>query len=503
MNRIQKISGFAALVLILLVSFVWYLKPIDLKLFLGTWSEKFHKAALKPMALPISDLIRSRAASELNQLDLILPQYYMYDSNEIFALAKYSENCGLRPREFKNTALSKTWIWTAALCENKILPTNFFLSAPFLHPSGQSFTKLGVLNKMIPLTEQLSKTLSLSEVLQLEYNLNTINLNDLKKLSDKINFILTSDHVFLLKEQDYANQIYEVFTRQDWDQFIDQQNFKFITDKNLALKCLENFVDGCWVEKNSWSTRLIQSLSALLVLSLFGGFAAVTYFIQKNKKLKQVEDEKRKFALQMLTHELRTPAMTLTFLVENMRHDFDQLTEKSKVDFMKICSEVVRLQHMTKMSYQYLQTDQLTDDLKLNASEKNLLDYLSHVNENFAIISSAKQVNLTIDWVWFDMCIQNLIRNALNHGKAPFQFKIEVGPQQLVLSVIDHAQILINNAELFEAFKKTQSSHGLGLGLSLVQKILKALKLELQVVREPFTEFKILIPREYYAYTPS
>lgn len=505
MSRVQKVFAFLVFIIFFIFFLDSYLKPVDFKFFLHSWAQTFQKSASLQIQLPISDLIRSRNEAELNQVDLFLPHYFKYEYTEITALQKFTENC----EKIKNTVISKelakAWALQEAICHNKTLDLSFFQQAPFLHPSGQSYTKMAVVHKIISFNESLKNTLTLKEIIELEFKLNKLSLSQIDQLKDKTHFLVTNDFVFLLKEREYANQIYEVYSTEDWEHFLKNQDFTYQANEKAAARCLEVFGEGCWVEKQSLSSRIIQLLAVLLILSIIVVLCLYFFFSRKNMKLKIQEEEKRKFALQMLTHELRTPATSLSFLVENIRRDFDQLNEKHKVDFMKICDEVFRLQNMTRISYQYLQTDSLKEDLKLNLIEKDLLDYLQNINEKFKnkiyISSSHSKINLKIDWFWIDICLQNLLRNAFEHGKENVQIQIEVNPRTLCLSVVDDGNIQIPEENLFEAFKKNHESSGMGLGLSLVKKILTTIQINLHFKAQPKTEFKLTISRDIYEYT--
>ena len=152
-----------------------------------------------------------------------MPHYFKYDYNEIAALQKFTENCENVKNRTVSKALAKAWAFQEAICYNKPLELSFFQYLFFLHPSGQSYTKMGVIHKIISFNDSLKNTLTLKEAIELEFKLNKLTLNQIDQLKDKTNFLVTNDFVFLLKEREYANQIYEAYSTEDWEHFLKNQ----------------------------------------------------------------------------------------------------------------------------------------------------------------------------------------------------------------------------------------------------------------------------------------
>jgi len=160
---------------------------------------------------------------------------------------------------------------------------------------------------------------------------------------------------------------------------------------------------------------------------------------------------------------------------------------------------------MTKTSYQYLQTDTLTENFKVNLVLKNFNSYFQSLTDKhknmIELQMNCRELEIRFDWFWLVLCLQNLLRNAFEHGAGKVSLKVQASEKQLSLSVIDEGRMQIPAEDLFRPFKKNHQSHGLGLGLSIVHKILSFLHVELKYISEPQTEFKIIIPRKHYEYT--
>ena len=78
----------------------------------------------------------------------------------------------------------------------------------------------------------------------------------------------------------------------------------------------------------------------------------------------------RRFALQMLTHELRTPIAGLAGVVEGLRRDFDRLPESAQDRFGDLAGGVSRLRQLAEASRHYLSAERL--DLRRRAAAVHL-----------------------------------------------------------------------------------------------------------------------------------
>ena len=488
----------AGLTLILLgtgLALYHYSKPNDLQSFLQTWSSEFKTNYNVKGELNLSDILKSRASAELRNIHKSLPHFQDYNENDIQDLARYAKSCS-QINTSPPAALKKAWQWHQSVCTTKKPELRFYQTSPFMHPSGQSYSKLAI-DENFESLKNVENQLHIAEVLKLESFV-------LEALINKESIVLNKDSVFIFVENESSNAIFKVYSTSDWNHFLSQQDFDYKTTINQ--QCLQKAGIGCWIEKKSRSFKIIEVLLiGFLILGLFA-FGLFIYYFNNNRQLKKAEEKKRKFALQMLTHELRTPAASLSFLTENIRTDFDQLPENHKENFMRVFDEVLRLQNTTKVSYQYLQTDALKEQLiKPKIEKRDLINYLQNLsqkeNYEFYFKSDLKKLSLAIDWFWLDICLQNLIRNAHEHGVKPVQVEIEIQNSHLIIWVIDQGQTNLDIGTMTEAFHKSAQSKGLGLGLSIVKNILSNLKLELLLQTKPKTQLGIKINRGAYEYT--
>lgn len=88
-----------------------------------------------------------------------------------------------------------------------------------------------------------------------------------------------------------------------------------------------------------------------------------------------------------------------------------------------------------------------------------------------------KDESISLDRYWFHICIKNLIENALNHGAVPVTVKLRRDGNYLCIDVSDTGKTLYSNLdEMINMKDKKTHSAGLGMGLGIVQRIMKEMK---------------------------
>jgi len=198
----------------------------------------------------------------------------------------------------------------------------------------------------------------------------------------------------------------------------------------------------------------------------------------------------------MLTHELRTPATAICLAAETQRTEFDSLPVDSQKAFLQICEELQRLNRVIDASKNYLKFDgsnHLLDAstqsvVSVNCLMENILEpYFDKVTYQPLLHDKS----LRLDRYWVELCIKNLIENSLIHGKPPVILSILDDKDILVISIQDDGTTSFTSLDQMAIpFQKDHASRGLGLGLTIVQKVVAAMKGELFFKTKP-TRFSI------------
>ena len=443
--------------------------------------------------------------SELVKPALLLPHYQNYDGDEIRLLFSVSQNCLDFPKKTPEQ-LAKAWQWIRFLCLHTPLTKDFFRTAPYLFPSGQSFVRLAQSEKLdlspFLQEDEVLKFQSLTEEIAATQFGNELKLQQVEGLLAGEDVLMGTESVFLSDKSGRENTRDKTFlkiSKTIWNNKMANEDFDF-TDK-LTGPCLRKTTNGCWTlnkRKNALKTKTLQSVLVLTdALLIAVGF----WFFIADRKRRSRQKESHKFTLQMLTHELRTPVTTLGLLIENSRENFDKLSAAQQINFLKMTAEISRLKNSMQMSYAYLQTDAVgSQRMKINFEMIDLNFFISeHLESNelgkVQFVPLASPLMIKAERFWLSLCLNNLIKNAFDHGMPPVQLKLHETQGKAILSVTDQGEMKIDLKMLTKPFVKGAQSQGLGLGLSIISQIAIEMNARLEVDNHP-TTFSLIFERE-------
>jgi two-component sensor histidine kinase len=428
------------------------------------------------------------------EVDLNTSQKSFIDSSDCL-----KSNLNQRSSNFIN----KDTLWMTYYC-NQInsLPKDFFKTPPYVSPSGHSYAFLNL--KLI----QSKK----AQIKWLNSYAHLMNINELKKL----NWSKNTNQFFLINQPYYiiksivagdnifiSNQFYFIKTG-NLKYFIlkvdKAQRFFKRTQYNFSLDnkgCLFKVGNICWKKKkptihNFLSQSIILLFIGTIIILLL---TANSLFIRFKRK--KIDEERKKHALRVLTHELRTPIASLLVHTHQMQNYFETLAPEVQDEFLKMEGQIYRLKHLAQKSQGYLQTDS-TQLIHLNMQT---IDSVKEFCEDIAVeyddtnikIDIGNEVTLRTDPYWLKMCINNLLENAIRYGSAPLLLKVEQDSKSISISILDNGKINAKNIkELLK--KKHENSKGLGLGLIIVNKTIKEMNGEFTLNTDP-TEFIIKLPK--------
>lgn len=270
---------------------------------------------------------------------------------------------------------------------------------------------------------------------------------------------------------------YAVYDPRDWDQFIESRPY-LAAPFHPADSCVLRRDDICWRKNAGYLNRMAQKPAALL---MFGSVALTLLAVRllfKKIEFQSRAEERKRFALQNLTHELRTPLSSIVVSLEALRSHFNSLPEEAQDATMHICDDVQRLQRLAEASKQYLSSHNGKELIlfrprqipSIHAYLENQLEpYLDRIRLELPEDDQA----ITLDPYWVGICIKNLVENALIHGKAPVAVRASVQGRSLLLSVQDQGICTFSTLiKMSKPFVKGRSSQGLGLGLAIVRKVI-------------------------------
>ncbi|PCJ19612.1 MAG: hypothetical protein COB02_07655 [Candidatus Cloacimonadota bacterium] len=427
-----------------------------------------------------------------------LPHTHEYPYSQIINLYKGIETCIWTPN-YRNLepGILKARLWHQFECDpSRKLPQKFFIVPPYLHPSGSSYAYLAYQSGIRSLKtrqwlhkyrnyfhllelSQISKNIPLSRQQSLLANFTSAEIEHMILGTP---FLLSKKHLmFKIENKMSTTQLllpsYALYDRAMWETWLLYTPFQtreYIADTQTVLEegNLSWILNDRYVkyqEQRYWLC-MIGSILMLIISSLS------MFFVQLKRKI--ADQSERTFILQTLTHELRTPVATMQMSLEPFRCQFDNMNDNSQLAFLRMCDGVQRLLKVIEASKNYLSLDSAGKKVKFDyQSVASVNDYfydvLLHKLEDIEYIELAEDTYFCIDFYWLGMCVQNIVENALKHGKKPIRVKLCNKSDLIEIEIEDQGTISKEAlSQLTNPFARASSKEGMGLGLSLVKKVI-------------------------------
>ena len=413
--------------------------------------------------------------------------------------------------EWEDVSATKGRIWFEfSNNPQRGLPRDFFEQPPFLHLSGRSYVGLALerypkrfdrdwlkRHKSRLHISELALATSLGLTLQRDEAL--VAMLDPKDLAS----MLRGDEVVLLPSwalvrstsgREGASARYAAYSRPVWDDFAIARAFSTSRFREGAA-CIARTGTVCWQPDTSRAAREVRTAGLLGVLALLV-FAAAG--LSRRERLRRGEDRARRFILQTLTHELRTPAASLGLSLETLRRQFDDLPEEAQGAFLRMCEDMRRLRRITEASTQYLRGDGSGRGLEFRVVDiPSVQDFVRSLIEGYDVAIELRAPSAPIavraDPYWLGVCLTNLLDNAVRHGREPISVVCACRDDDLTLAVEDGGGPSMAPSQMLAPFSKSERSVGLGLGLSVVAQVVEQMGGELRIGQDP-TRFAMYLP---------
>ena len=228
--------------------------------------------------------------------------------------------------------------------------------------------------------------------------------------------------------------------------------------------------------------RGLMIVGEALVFFIIIGIGVI-YVIRSYRKEIKLALRQKNFTLSV-THELKTPIASSKLFLETLINR-DLSAEKQKEILQKTHQDQERLQ---KLVDNILMTSQVSeDDIKLHIQEINAYDFIQNICQNYPethnlVNEIDRNMSINIDLFYFTSVVQNLFENAQKYSEKGTNiiWRSSVINGQSVLSIIDQGVGIPDDEKdkVFQLFyrldkEETRSSKGTGLGLYLVENIVK------------------------------
>jgi signal transduction histidine kinase len=196
-------------------------------------------------------------------------------------------------------------------------------------------------------------------------------------------------------------------------------------------------------------------------------------------------DAKRTRSLQAffasMTHELRTPLTSIRLQAESIAdslqnsEDQEQLVRRLLEDTQRLELQVERVLELARVEGGgpiFTQAIQIRPWL-----ERVVRDWQSHQMKDVKVELKIQDVQISADQVAMQVILKNLLENSLRHSQqenVKIEIQTNVSPEGVYLSFRDNGRGFNGNTKyLGKLFEKGENSHGAGVGLYLVQVLMR------------------------------
>ena len=272
-----------------------------------------------------------------NQFQLLDPRFTFNQRNVFKEENRFgtSKQCDVPFSDLLNQDnFNKVWIWEEFRCGRRAnLPREFFIQDPFIHPSGQSFAYLAYrlgksdysgrpwvmahlpffhVSELKKLKREFGQLRGIFEILE---GVGDQALNDLIRGKGTI---LTHDYLFarLTYPKIFNILEYRIYDRNDLENFLKDSSPYILNNYKRGRSCFYRDGGLCWDYNIKHIFKLANDSTILLFFGLIIIILVVVRLLLVKLKAQRIEDEQRRLALRVLTHEFRTPITSLTLLLE-------------------------------------------------------------------------------------------------------------------------------------------------------------------------------------------
>ncbi len=411
-----------------------------------------------------------------------LPQTAQYPILQLQRLYDNAQSCkGPWP---VNPLLTQPVVFTRALCNQTVLPIGWFGRADYIHPGGGSYAKRYVMTfperyeELLPFYHITERPIA-EENSEL-FRLQVMPEDALRALISGSDFLITGEELWV-RHQD----MYRIYDRSIWSRTIDRHNVSFNLVNDVQY-CVTHSGNICW--QSIEESRLPYYLAIALVL--FNGLFVIGWGYHRWKSHQNIMAE-RMLVLQILTHELRTPIASLGLTVEGFRRQFDTLPENVYDEFRRLCEDSRRLKQLAEASKDYLQSTQGQLSVEHVPSFNEWVEFLCEPFEVSLSLPEDQAVDVNV--YWLATCVSNLLANGQKYGVAPLSLSASITKGRLIMRVCDQGPL--TKQDWSRIRKPFVSERGLGLGLTIVESMIKRMGGKLTLEGPP-TTFVVEIPCE-------
>ena len=386
-----------------------------------------------------------------------------YSWQEIVSLYQVTQDC-MAPSPIP-VHLAKAIEFELALCRQQPLKPIWFNNPPLLHPAGGSFAdryldSFSSQSQLQTVAAQLSSTLSANHPQHPLYAVfKPLSLTGRDALIGGYRAWFENGLLWLNGEQGWKR-----VPRSTWQPIAEALGITLD-----ARQCSYRYSNVCVSFKETFADLSTLVLTAFSLLLLF--------MLLRVGYLKRQQNKSRRFILQLLTHELRTPIASLGLTTEIFRDQFDQFDDLTQRAFWRLTEDYQRLSQLTENSKAYL-----CDNSQTFTQCAWLSEWLEQVSAQHGISYQLEQdKSLDLPYYWLGVCLNNLILNAIHHGARPILIDV-ISTDSLRITVSDQGQF---PSRYQRCFHRKSTNNNMGIGLQIVKHLMQKMGGRLIIATHP------------------
>ncbi|NNC38050.1 MAG: response regulator [Hyphomonadaceae bacterium] len=239
----------------------------------------------------------------------------------------------------------------------------------------------------------------------------------------------------------------------------------------------------------------------------------------QNEEIKRTNEEKTRF-LAATSHDFSQPLHAQGYFIQALEQHLDKPEQKTLLKKIE-----ASWQHQKRLLNGLVEINQLeSGTIVPKIKVINIADQFQSFVDEFEFTAKDKSIEFIVDLqpacvesdpLLLTRIVQNLLTNAFRYTPENGEVKLSVNQfgDDVEISIQDNGQGIPRDkqSQIFDEYVQLQSKTlhgeqiGLGLGLSIVKRLSKLLKVEIVLVSEPNqgTEFKLVLPASKRDIDPS
>lgn len=233
--------------------------------------------------------------------------------------------------------------------------------------------------------------------------------------------------------------------------------------------------------------------------SSFGTFQSEVYktTIRLQEYAKEIEEDKKKLSMYLsdISHQLRTPLLSIAVLTDNLIENMSEFPEDERKLIYHISIQIDKMKWLVDSLLKMAQID--TKNAIFKKESINIEELLHTVKKNVEILLELKNQTIEVkgkeniyfmgDFKWTVEAITNIVKNAIEYSKEEdiIQIAYEKNALYTEIAIQDKGKGMNEDelSHIFDRFYKGTNSNrdNFGIGLSLAKQIVSEQNGEIKV----------------------